>query len=241
MLSVVEPRGSATLPRERFDTLFRQLYPRLVGLAGRLADDRAEAEDIVQDAFFRLAQAGLDGDDAGSSDPGDAVGLATSGDTRLLDRPDPVVTAWLRRVVLNLGLNRLRERRRAAERQERAARLDGAAEAVTGAGDADGPAGAVLAAEARAEVHAALAALPERQRACLLLRHAGHSYAEIAATVGIAISSVGVYLARAERAFRASYEQASTAHVAAASDPGSPASTSPTPIQPEHHHDRDLS
>ena len=38
--------------------------------------------------------------------------------------------------------------------------------------------------------------------AALLLRHAGHSYLEIAATLGVAVGSVGVILARAERAFR---------------------------------------
>jgi DNA-directed RNA polymerase specialized sigma24 family protein len=69
-----------------------------------------------------------------------------------------------------------------------------------------GPTQRVLGAEVRAEVQAVLATLPDRQRACLLLRHAGHSYAEIAATVGIALGSVGVYLARAERAFRITYE-----------------------------------
>ncbi len=53
----------------------------------------------------------------------------------------------------------------------------------------------------------ALAALPERQRDCLLLRHSGCSYAEIAAALGIAIGSVGVILARAERAFRESYRE----------------------------------
>jgi DNA-directed RNA polymerase specialized sigma24 family protein len=49
--------------------------------------------------------------------------------------------------------------------------------------------------------------LPERQRNCLLLRHSGYSYAEIAATVGIAAGSVGVLLARGERAFREIYEE----------------------------------
>jgi RNA polymerase sigma-70 factor (ECF subfamily) len=41
----------------------------------------------------------------------------------------------------------------------------------------------------------------------LLLRHAGYSYAEIAATLEVAVGSVGVLLARAEHAFRASYER----------------------------------
>jgi RNA polymerase sigma-70 factor (ECF subfamily) len=43
----------------------------------------------------------------------------------------------------------------------------------------------------------------------LLLRHAGYSYAEIAASVGIAVGSVGVLLARAEQTFAATYRRQS--------------------------------
>ena len=191
MLSVADHVTSVTSrPTEHFDELFRRFYPRLVPVAERLLGDRAEGEDVVQEAFLRLARAGDDADGA------------------LLDRPDEVVWAWLRRVVLNLGVNRLRDRRRADERLARAGRLDTLLDPERGPGDADNPPQAVLRAEARDEVRAALAILPERQRATLLLRHSGHSYAEIAATLGIAIGSVGVYLARGERAFRMAFDSA---------------------------------
>ena len=191
MLSVADhATGAPGRPADRFDDLFRQLYPRLVPLAERLLGDRGEAEDVIQEAFLRLARSGQSAPDDGEP---------------LLDRPDEVVGAWLRRVVLNLGANRLRDRRRADDRVLRAVRLDGALDPERPPTDDDSPPHAVLRAEARDEVRAALAALPERQRACLLLRHAGHSYAEIAATLGIALGSVGVYLARGERAFRAAY------------------------------------
>jgi RNA polymerase sigma factor (sigma-70 family) len=203
VLSVADhATAAADRPVERFDNLFRQLYPRLVPLAQRLLGDHTEAEDIVQEAFLRLARSARDlrADGDVTSDVRDA-----GDDARLLDRPDEVVGAWLRRVVLNLGVNRLRDRRRADARILRATRLDGALDPERRPGDDDSPPHALLRAEARDEVRAALATLPERQRACLLLRHAGHSYAEIAATLGIAIGSVGVYLARGERAFRAAY------------------------------------
>lgn len=190
MLSVAD--HATTIPHrpaERFNDLFRHFYPRLVPLGERLLGDRAEAEDIVQEAFLRLARAGT-----GAGD-----------DRPLLERPNEVVGAWLRRVVLNLGVNRLRDRRRSDARLFRASRLDIALDPERGPSDDDSPSHALLRAEARREVNAALAALPERQRNCLLMRHAGHSYAEIAATLGIAIGSVGVYLARGERAFRAAY------------------------------------
>jgi len=205
-------------PAECFDDLFRLFYPRLVPLAERLLGDRAEAEDVVQEAFLRLArsspnersardQIAVGGASHDAASPGEAgSGNAGTGDgSPLLERPNEVVGAWLRRVVLNLGVNRLRDRRRADARMMRATRLDPTLDPERGPGEAESPSHVLLRAEARDEVRAALAALPERQRACLLLRHAGHSYAEIAATLGLAIGSVGVYLARGERAFRAAY------------------------------------
>ena len=203
MLSVAEHITAAPArPAERFDDLFRQFYPRLVPLADRLLGDRGEAEDIVQEAFLRLARSGPGERTRQDQRAADSEG---EGGT-LLERPDEVVSAWLRRVVLNLGVNRLRDRRRADARVLRATRLDGALDPERGPSDDDSPPHALLRAEVRDEVQAALATLPERQRATLLLRHAGHSYAEIAATLGIAIGSVGVYLARGERAFRAAYQ-----------------------------------
>ena len=222
MLSVADHAPvTADSPAERFDDLFRQFYPRLVPLVERMLGDRAEAEDVVQEAFLRLARSGpAERSTTEQRAPGGARGDAAGPDdatidphhpdngSPLLDRPNEVVGAWLRRVVLNLGVNRLRDRRRAEARVLRATRLDGALDPERSPGDDDNPPHAFLRTEARDEVHAALAALPERQRSCLLLRHAGHSYAEIAATLGIAIGSVGVYLSRGERAFREAYRVA---------------------------------
>jgi RNA polymerase sigma-70 factor (ECF subfamily) len=192
VLTVSEPaRAMTSHPAERFDDLFRRFYPRLVPFAERLLGERAEAEDVVQEAFLRLARTGQD-----EGGP-------------IVDRADEVVGAWLRRVVLNLGVNRLRDRRRADERLVRAGRLNAALDPERGPTDDENPPQAALRAELRDEVRTALATLPERQRFCLLLRHAGHSYAEIAEALGIAIGSVGVYLARGEQAFRAAYHAAS--------------------------------
>ncbi len=176
MLSVVQPAHPGAAAIDRFDELFRRLYPPLFGLAYRLLGDRGAAEDVLQDTFLKLA------------------------DHPVLARPDDEVAAWLRRVCLNLGANRLRDERRIRERFERAGRLDSAESPIN-----EAPAGAVLRSEERAEVRRALAGLPERQRDCLLLRHSGYAYTEIAQTLGVAIGSVGVLLARAERAFRVAY------------------------------------
>jgi RNA polymerase sigma factor (sigma-70 family) len=188
VLDVADPPAPQTRPAprfdaSRFDALFRRFYPDLYGLAYRLLGNRGAAEDTLQETFVRLSRA-------------DA----------LLERPDAEVGAWLRRVCLNLGANRLRDERRARERLTRAGRLDLAA----AQSDLGAPASLLLRAEERAGVRRTLARLPARQRDCLLLRHSGYSYAEIADTLGVAIGSVGVLLARAEQAFRDHYQEDSS-------------------------------
>jgi RNA polymerase sigma-70 factor (ECF subfamily) len=116
----------------------------------------------------------------------------------LQTRPDPEIAAWLRRVSLNLAFNKLRSQRRSRERLERVAQLEAREDPVSDP---------VESREERAEVRRALSELPERQRECLLLRHSGYSYAEIAATLDVAVGSVGVLLSRAERAFGVIYRR----------------------------------
>lgn len=130
-------------------------------------------------------------------------------DALLALRTDPVaqrdeddIAAWLSRVVTNGSLNRLRTRRRADVRARVVAGRD--ARPLP-----DDPADAVARAGERAHVRACLAVLPERQAAALLLRHAGHSYREIATALGVAEGSVGVLLARGEHAFRRAHEEMS--------------------------------
>lgn len=116
------------------------------------------------------------------------------------DRGDDAVAAWLSRVVTNLSLNRLRGRRRADVRAAVVATRDSRT-------SGDEPDDLVIATDERERVRASLAVLPERQATALLLRHAGHSYREIAAALGVAEGSVGVLLARGERAFRRAHEE----------------------------------
>lgn len=105
--------------------------------------------------------------------------------------------AWLCRVALNRGYNALRGERRERQRIQQVvdppAQIDPHVE--------------LLRAEERHRVRAVIARLPERQGRLLLLRHAGLSYAEVAAALDVAAGSVGTLLVRAERAFAAAYEQ----------------------------------
>ena len=178
MRAVRDEIGAGVVARQRFEALFRTRYGELYALCYRLLGDHGEAEDVVQETFLKL--------------DGHSV----------LDQPDEEVAAWLRRVCLNASYNRLRGQRRATARLDRAGRLERVEDEADEGG---GPLLDVLRAEEQRAVRRALSALPERQRACLLLRHAGFSYAEVAATLGLAVGSVGVLLARGERAFRDVY------------------------------------
>jgi|SRR5579871_2126408 len=186
VLRVDEPisiRGDESAHMTRFDALFARFYPELFGLVYRVLGDRMETEDALQDTFLKLADA-----------------------PAMQARPDDEIGAWLRRVGLNLAFNRVRSARRARERLQRVGRLDHDARDLQHA-DASNAAAQLERDEQRAAVRDALADVPERQRECLLLRYSGYSYAEIAATVGIAVGSVGVLLARAENAFRLNYRR----------------------------------
>lgn len=101
------------------------------------------------------------------------------------------LVAWLCRVALNRGYNLLRGTQR---EEQRLAGWDIAPMAQD-------PAQVAIRREEQLEVRSALARLPERQSRLLLLRHAGLSYAEIAAVLEVAPGSIGTLLIRAERAF----------------------------------------
>jgi RNA polymerase sigma-70 factor, ECF subfamily len=106
------------------------------------------------------------------------------------------LVAWLCRVALNRGRNAMRGERRASARAER----------LSTPTPQDGPEELAARREDRRHVREALARLPEKQATLLLLRHAGLSYAEVAQALDIAPGSVGTLLARAEKAFVASYD-----------------------------------
>jgi len=186
VLKVVEVPPSETSSPHRFDALFAHFYAELFALVYRVLGDRMETEDTLQDTFLKL-----------------------DAEAELQARPDAEVGAWLRRVAMNLAFNRLRSARRALARLERVGRLE-RADAEAHDSDLAGPSTIVVRQEERAAVRRALAEVPERQRECLLLRHSGYSYTEIAETLGIATGSVGVLLARAEHAFRTIYGRQAT-------------------------------
>ncbi|MHB8571620.1 MAG: RNA polymerase sigma factor [Candidatus Dormibacteria bacterium] len=112
----------------------------------------------------------------------------------------PHATGWLRVAAAHAALNRLR----GARRRERREVFDTLREPAATAG-AD-PAQEAERAEARAEVRAALARLPERSAAVLALRYSGLSYQEVAASLQVGVGQVGTMLRRAETALRREVE-----------------------------------
>ena len=167
--------------RDAFESLFARHWRTVFGILFRLVGSREEAEDLSQEVFVKLYR----------NPP--------------VLRDQPSIAPWLHRVATNLGYNALRKGAREAARQQRAQRF---AEVEEEAGfTAVDPERASLAREERMAVRRALAEMSEREQACLVLRHSGLSYAEVAESLGVRASSVGTILARAEEHFREVYER----------------------------------
>jgi RNA polymerase sigma-70 factor (ECF subfamily) len=167
---------------------------------GQAADFQASFEALFRQHWERLCVllVRIVGDRAEAED------LAIETFVRLYHRPPPDVDnlgGWLYRVATNLGLNALRARKRRQVYEEEAGRL------ALDTGSSGDPAALTEQALERQMVRDVLQALKPRSAQILLLRHSGLSYAEIAAAVGVAISSVGTLLARAESEFEDNYNQ----------------------------------
>jgi RNA polymerase sigma-70 factor (ECF subfamily) len=105
---------------------------------------------------------------------------------------------WLYRVAGRRAYNALRSSARRERRQRTVAQQE--AHVVP-----EDSAAAALASAQRDAVRRALSALPERQARLLLLRYSGLTYAEVAAAIGVADSSIGTLLSRAEAAFERAF------------------------------------
>lgn len=149
--------------------LMQRHMPRTVRMAEGITRNRADADDVAQDAFLRVWR------QAASFDV--ARGRFSS---------------WLGQIVVNLSIDRLRGRRTEP--------LDPDIEIADPAPRADDD---LAAAEERAAVDAALADLPERQRAALVLFHFEEmSGREAAAALNLGEKAFESLLTRARIAIR---------------------------------------
>jgi RNA polymerase sigma-70 factor, ECF subfamily len=146
---------------------------RVVNYAHRLLQDSAEAEDVTQTAFLRLWQ------------------------TAPKWEPQAKVSTWLFRVVHNLSLDRLRATQRFSESD---AGGEGELEKAT---ESQRPSALLERRELAEGVQRAVASLPERQRAALMLSHQdGLGNGEIGQVLGLHVEAVESLLARARRRLR---------------------------------------
>jgi len=153
------------------EAMFREHYPRIVSMLGRLIGDRGQAEEIASDVFCKLSrQQPLFGGPA--------------------DR-----TAWVYRVATNAGLDAVRANSRRRRREQEAG-----VEALRTA-ESSGALDDLLRAERCARVREVLAGMKPREAQLILLRAHGLAYREVAQTLGIQPGSVGTLLARAELEF----------------------------------------
>ena len=164
--------------RAAFETLFRRYTPPLLNFLARMLRDRARAEELAQEVFIRIYNA--------------------AGRYEARAR----FSTWMFGIARNLALNDLD---RAYRRRERPVsephELDFADPAPDAAEQLD-------AQRLAATLGLALAHLPERQRAALLLRsEQGLGYKEIAEVLETSVSSVKSLLHRAREALLAELKE----------------------------------
>jgi len=157
--------------RGAFDILVRNYANMVAGLAFRLLGSRDEALDCAQDAFVKAWEN--------------------------VERYDPKwsVATWLRRIVTNLALDRLRRRRAKAD-------FPDGLEAVLKS-SAEGPREAAERRERAETVRQLVSQLPEKYRVVLILRDMeGADISEIAQITDTNAATVRWRLHRARALFR---------------------------------------
>jgi RNA polymerase sigma-70 factor, ECF subfamily len=155
---------------DAFGALYREFYPRVLGLCRYLLGSRDDAEDASSEVFLRLPRA-----------------------MQTYDRNLPF-GRWLSTVTGHYCVDLLRLRK--IERRH----FQPAPERPLSADSACSPLDTLLASEERATVWAAVALLPERYRAPLVLRYYHNlSYSEISASLGLTQSTVKTRIFRAKK------------------------------------------
>jgi RNA polymerase sigma factor (sigma-70 family) len=169
------PAEAATETRAAVRLDFEQafeLHHRVVyRYAAALTRDPGLAEDVAQEVFVRLYQ-NLDA-----------------------AQRDGLLRAWLLRVAANLARNLWRTRSRGAARDEEFVTHTAQTAKVAR------PDEALLRQTEIAAARQTLSKIKEPMRSCLLLKHEGLSYREIAAALEINETNVGSLIARGRREF----------------------------------------
>ena len=168
-------KGQAESNASGFEALFMEHWAPVYRVLHRLVGDPLEAEDLALETFFRLYK-------------------------RYPPRESEFnIGGWLYRVATNLGLHSIRSWKRREHYETKAGKF-----ALEAAPEAH-PAEILAKAEEQRIVRQALSKMNEQRSQLLVLRHSGMSYKEIAETLGLAPTSIGPLLLRAEREFEKHY------------------------------------
>ena len=151
------------------------------------ADVRPDLEDVFRGNYARVVAVAARV--LGSRDPAEDVAQEVFLSFGRSAVPAAEAPAWLTVAATHTALNVLRSGRRRTAREEAAD--DGPSVVGDVADD-------VITRAERSTVRAALARLPHKQAAALVLRHSGLSYAEVAAALDLSPTSVGTTVRRAE-------------------------------------------
>ncbi len=145
--------------------------------AYRLLGQREEAADMTQEAFLRAYQAL---------------------NTFQTDKP---LAPWLCRIAINLSINRLKRQRHTLSLDDTQSGLDNASfDIPDSAGE---PQAHILQQERQQVLRQAILGLSPEQRAVIELRHfQGHTYEEIAESLGLSLANVKSHLFRGRKKLR---------------------------------------
>jgi len=140
--------------------------PWLLAVAGAMLSDRDEAEEVVQEVFI-IAWRRID----------------------LFDASDGRLVPWLLRITRNRAIDRLRARRRQAEKARRLEVYD--APGAGGVAPVEPDESAAPGWHVHGAVHRALAALPQEQREVVRLAYfEGLTHSDIAGRLGVPLGTV---------------------------------------------------
>jgi RNA polymerase sigma-70 factor (ECF subfamily) len=161
-----------------FEQVFREHFNRVASILIRLTGDRAQAEELANEVFWKLYR------------------------QPVIPGPEGNVPGWLYRTATNLGIDAVRARAKRRQYEETSTRM------APLSPPADDPLHEILREENRQRVRAVLANLKPAQAQILVMRHSGFSYNELADSLGVSRGSVGTMLMRAEAEFQKQYLRA---------------------------------
>jgi RNA polymerase sigma-70 factor, ECF subfamily len=163
-----------------FELLLNKYRRPVVNYLNRMVQNKAVAEELAQEAFLRVYRA------------------------RGTYEPAAKFTTWLFRIATHLALNSLRDSKH--QRKEQTLEGDGSERQPLQLVDGRANREEQLVAEARlAAVREAIAGLPEKQRAAVLLhKYEGMDYVQIGDALGCSVSAVKSLLFRAYESLRVS-------------------------------------